>query len=376
MLNGYKMKKYSIITILFLLVLLAFATPRVESQKTFQISLPYPESLPFFKTTLNRPYTTHERYIAFILKIDKKGKIKDINAENSEDFRFLRYVEPYLKELQFTPAKIKDKKSDALINISIHIHPKIAAPDFNFPIDSTGTIIDNDLYLKSLKSNNYLLPSIESFPSVFAHFNKDASHLYPFILFRIKTDETGRVEAIEREVSTIPSLDEQIASAILYAKFKPALIKKAPRSSQFLMMVSLFPTNSFPTREWKMENYQSMKLIDKYFIRILPLEVNILSKPIPRRIPADTLGLNLLSQNFAGKISAYITIDSTGTVGRVRLSLSNKKIRDELTELIRNLSFYPGIDRQGKAIDYSGNIDFEIINATNIRINYNWLSFD
>jgi len=368
------MKRFYQLPVCLILVLIFFSSSMAEKAKTFDFTLPYPHDLPVFFSDVRKPYFTGDKIIPLKLKIDKKGKVKEIKTERPADSSFMKYTYAYLNQLSFEPALRNNKKSNAFINILLQLNPRITAPEFYFPVDSNKTIIDTDLYINSLRSNKYILPSIISYPSIFSDVKKaDSIIIYPFVMLKVKLDKNGRLEAIVDDLSTATSIKEQVESALLYAELKPAVINNKPVSTEFLLLLSIFPFISYPTPVWKLENYNDMRFVDKYFIRILPLEVDFISKPIPKRIPADIFPINLINTNEFGKPTAVITIDTTGIVKNIRFSDQNKIISKDLRKLLKDLVFYPAIDREGKAVNYNGSVSFEIINNSNIRISYNWL---
>ena len=362
------------------LILIIVVTNRIsvfanDRPQLFGFSLPYPKSIPMFSTNQQSLYFNMEKQIPITLKIDKKGKVKKIIPEKKEDSLFVKYVFNYLNNIQFEPALNHNKQVSSKLPLIIQFQPRVYTPDFYFPVNDSLIINDRDLYIKAFRVNEIEAPALISFPSFFGDLKAtDSFKIYPVILFKISLDKSGKVTNIENDLSTYPAFTEQLKSAILYAKFSSAKVKGKAVPSETYLLISFFPSNNYPTKEWSLATCQSMKLIECFQVRIFPAKVALLSKPIPKRVPATTYSSNLLPLYVGEEGSVFINIDTLGIPFIRHISKFNNLAKGKVKQFIRRMRFFPALDYQSKPQPFSGLIKISLLNDEYIRVEYIWLN--
>ncbi|MFQ5453295.1 MAG: hypothetical protein ACE5D6_03815 [Candidatus Zixiibacteriota bacterium] len=203
--------------------------------------------------------------------------------------------------------------------------------------------------------------------------SSDVVDIYPVVILKLSLDEAGKLTDISTDFSTYPSYDMQLMSAALYAEFSPAQLNGQAFSSEAYLVISFFPLNTYPTKPWSVSDYNDMKLIEKYQVRLIPKKVGLLSKPIPKRIPADSYQHSIIKTYLGNPVSVSLMIDSTGRVSIRRISKANQAVRLGLKKIIGKAKFFPALDYHSRPKPFSGLIQFEPFNNMYIRIKYNWM---
>jgi len=341
----------------------------------FELALPYPNVIPKLVTESNLPYYTLERLIPVILDIDRKGCVTGVAAENLSDSSFANYTQLWLKSIEFEPATFKGKEVQSYLPIIMQFRPKVRLPDLFFPLDTSRSITDADLYFKAFGLNDIRPPQLVQFPSYFCDIkSSDTSVIFKYILTKVTLDESGQVTDVVEVSSTYPAFTQQVMSAILWAKFSPTEVRGTPQPSKCFILVSFFPQISYPTRVWQQDNYDSLYLLERFRVRLLPDTVGLMTKPLPAKLSGSEFTLSGRHTAYRNQVSAFISVDVTGSASLRRMSKTGKEVQLAVRELIgRRLRFYPAMDYQGNPQRFSGLVTFIFKASPKIRMEYNWL---
>ncbi len=335
--------------------------------------VPFPKEIPAFEPPRRLLSLNTERIVCILVQLDSGGKISALSPEDPADSGQAAYVEGFLRELSLEPAMMNGQKVASVLPVMFQFRPGAVIPQVQFPEDESGRINDADLYWKTFALNGIGSPGVVTFPSYFAlSASTTEPAVYPFVLVRLQLDDSGRLLGSEKVRSTCRGFDEQIMSALLYAKFSPAVVNGESIASTPFLLVSLFPQMDYPTAVWNREHYDQLSLLNKLSLRMLPDTVGLMSKAIPLRIPPDRYPLGR-SRSAHDRLSAYMQVDTLGKARLVRCSRVPRATVETVRRIIGNLRFAPALDYDGRARRFHGLVHLHYTGSTDVRIVYDWL---
>lgn len=345
----------------------------------FELAPAYPSTsgTPKLVMESNLPYFRFERLVTVVLGIDNEGRVTSVAAEESSDSAFAGYAQAWIESMRFEPATFKGKEVPSHLPVFLQFRPRVRLPDISFPIDSTGVIVDADLYFKTFALNEIRVPQLEEFPRYFCDLKvTDSSVVFKYVLARVGLDESGRVTDIEKVSSNYPAFSRQVMSAILWARFSPAVVQGSPVPAECFVLVSFFPRINYPTRVWQRSDLDSLGPLARFRIRLLPDTVGLMSKPLPVRMSGDEFTLAGKYAAFRDTVSAALSVDTTGRATLRRFTKAGEGMQQAVYELGGRLRFFPALDYQGRPHRFSGLVSFIFQGSPKIRIVYHWLPMD
>ncbi|KAA3631524.1 MAG: hypothetical protein DWP97_12820 [Calditrichaeota bacterium] len=337
----------------------------------FSFIPPVPQNRPDFSASVRKPFVDGYKHMSVILEIDKKGRVKSVKPEIKADTLYAEFVSDYLRSFEFSPALKEGKKVKSVLPVLVHLSKKIAVPDVDFPLTEHAS--NANLLRYSYELNRILLPKIVSFPSYFTEISPTDSLLYKFQLYSLEIDKSGKLIGIEKVMSTNPSFDGQIESAMLYASFSPCLQKSKGKNSSCYMKISYFPTIQYPTFPYDSTHYENLSQLKQRRLEILPVSVKLLSEPLPKTIPDHLYPISNIQYAVHSAVEAYVHIDTLGKISLMRTDAKVKDEKESVRRICKNLRLYPALDINGNPVDFYGYLRFERFEQNYIRISYLWL---
>jgi len=363
--------------ILPLSVCIGIKTAAGPSHFEFAPAYPSASGRPKLVMESNLPYYRIEQLVAVILDIDKEGRVTSVAAESSSDSAFAGYAQAWMKSIKFEPATFKGKEIPSHLPVILQFRPRVRLPDIHFPIDSVGAIIDADLYFKTFALNDIRVPQLEEFPRYFCDLKvTDSSIVFKYVLARVALDESGRVTDVEKVSSNYPAFTRQVMSAILWARFSPAVVQGSPVPAECFVLVSFFPQINYPTRVWQRSDLDSLGPLSRFRIRLLPDTVGLMSKPLPAKMPGDEFTLAGKHAFYRDTVSVALSVDTTGRISLRRFTKGGEAMQQAVYKLGARLRFFPALDYQGHPHRFSGLVSFIFQGSPKIRIVYHWLPMD
>jgi hypothetical protein len=368
-------KSAAILSLLPAVLLLAFFDASASDRPSlFGLAVPYPHESPELVAPIKLPYYRIETVVPAVLEIDKKGKVTSITPQNSADTPFTNYANEWLTSFTFEPATFEGEKVSSRLPLNLQFQPRVRLPDVHFPIDSSGNVVNADLYFKAFGMNGIEMPRVEEFPTYFCDVQRsDTSVAYPYVLVSIQLDDSGQVLNTEPVRSTIPACQTQIMSAILWAKFSPAVVRGTPTSTPCYLLISFFPHLHYPTRVWQRSAPDSLSLLERYRVRLLPDTVGLMAAPLPSWSSGYEFSFRGYNSAIRDTISAALYIDTTGQARLERFGSLTEEARRTIRDVTSHLEFYPALDYQGKPHRYFGLVSFIFQASSKIRIVCHWL---
>jgi hypothetical protein len=150
-------------------------------------------------------------------------------------------------------------------------------------------------------------------------------------------------------------------------------VRGSPVPAECFVLVSFFPQINYPTRAWQRSDLDSLGLLARFRIRLLPDTVGSMSKPLPAKMPGDEFTLAGKHAAFRDTVSAVLSVDTTGRVSLRRFTKAREGLQKAVYELGARLRFFPALDYQGHPQRFSGLVSFIFQGSPKIRIVYHWL---
>ncbi len=313
-----------------------------------------------------------EAVLKLELVIEKDGTVKKLSGPRT-DSTVVNYGRGYLESLKFAPAQANGKLIKSTLPVNMRIQPGVSVPDFYFPVDTNGNVADLDLFVDATKLLGVEPPRVLSFPSYSCDLQSmDSMIVYPYVLLHIELDKSGKTIGARIDTSTFQSFAQQILSAVRYATFEPARVKNKKISSEAYLLVSFFPQVSYPNRGWSADTSWHAGLLERSQVRLLPVKLGLMSKPLPRRVPGDSYPLSRAPLLY-GRISASLEVDSLGYTTSWRLSKLGPRERKQAIALVKTIRFFPAVNFDGTTKPFNGLTYLSPEDNTIIRINFDWL---
>ncbi len=373
--NKRKKTKFMKKNILLIVVFCCLITiGHAESVSLYGFTPASVDSLPGFQPK-NKPRQLNEiEFITFVAKIDKKGKLKSIKCVDEKDSLFLKYIDSYMHGLTFQPATVKNKKKKSVLPFQVLFANRVNSPQFFFPLEQDTLVQDYELFENACSLNEIQLPKVLMFPSYFANVNvMDSSNRYPFIIEKISLKE-NKVTAIENDMSTYDPFIQQIQSAILYAEFSQAKMKKKLQDNPMYLMVSFFPQLSYPVAPFNGNQYDSTQLLNNYRVRFISKFSTLLSEPLPKSSNASRYSRKLLGSMLMNPINTLVRIDTLGRAVALISGTKNNQLSKSVQELISRLRFFPALNYENELVEFKGIIRIEPFDELDVRISYLWFN--
>lgn len=366
----------SYLSIMAIVIVLIAGSVSAQSQRItlYDFAPPYVQSMPKFVGEGRPPMLQHETSIAIQLEVDADGAVTNVSMDPSAHERMADYIDPYLKQLQFTPALFQGQKAPSILPMEVYLWPGDRWPIFTFPVDSLGHLNNRPLYDRCLELNDISLPRVIRFESYFAMPNTDTTTgSYRYALYAIDLDSSGVVLERRILVTTYPVYDEQVKTAILWGEFAPAVQKGRSIPSTLYLMVSFFGAAAYPTPLWPPDPDSVSNRLEFLRIQNFADQSGLMALPLPQRLPSNIYPLGRDPVLQRDTVSVRIQIDSLGRCRFMGSAKTHKEIRIALRQIVPKIKFYPALDFSGRPQNYSGRAFFEFTGEANVRVRWTWL---
>ncbi|MCP4544449.1 MAG: hypothetical protein GY832_45640, partial [Chloroflexi bacterium] len=189
-----------------------------------------------------------EQVIPVALTIDVSGRILGMTAMDVVDSAYLNRYGVFLEQYVFEPGLIDGAVSPMSLLVELQIGSVTAKPIIRFPVDPNRDIRDGDLYWRALAVLGVDVPTLVRFPSYNYEFKTVYRwRRYPFKVYRVDLDSTGKVLGNEIVLETGPEFSRQIQSAIHWGEYAPLRVNGRAVASSSFLVVSLYPMVDYPS---------------------------------------------------------------------------------------------------------------------------------
>jgi hypothetical protein len=319
-----------------------------------------------------------EDQLLFFLSI--KGLVDSVTFTPGSDSERTGGVANSLKALRFNPARLKNKAIPFVLPARLISGRRFRQPraTLYMPYNPGSGIKDRPLLERALELNGFALPGVNLFPSYFCHFTANQSNAkYPFAIFKITLDSSGHPRNFSELLSTNKSFSRTVATAILYASFRPAAYNGKPVPSILFLIFRFFDRIEYPTTSWPPSDSAGADYPLEY-ARIDPCLYldSIINPPLPLNTPGGEFTFDLESM-ANDTISAFVKIDTLGNIAAMIFDAPDfyPPVGDG-KKILRKLRFFPGRNIRDSLLFYDGKVTLAFDGSRNIRIWTDWLRFD
>ncbi len=345
-----------------------------DRPELYQFAPSYPKHLPPFASDVNTPMLQKEAFGTMHLHVDEQGLVHQLTTDSTGHSGLIKYVDNYLCSIEFVPALFRGREVSSVLPVEVRLRAGDRRPRFEFPIDSTGSPGDGRLYFATFPLNDITLPGVVRFPSYYGTPHQDTlDETYPYLLMAVDLDSSGRYLDSRMIVSTCPTFERQLLTALLWAEFKSATVKGKATASAMYLLVSFFGSVAYPTTSWPPVSSDTANLLERLRIRTSADSVGLLTPALPKRHPHDTYPLGADHPFRRDTVIALIEIDTSGHARFLNCGQTHWELRLALREAVHNSGFYPALDFEGKPRKFKGSAAYEFNGTPNVRIRYHWL---
>lgn len=166
---------------------------------------------------------------------------------------------------------------------------------------------------------------------------------------------------------------DQLVNATAWATYQPAKMGGKPLASTNFLLVTFYPTISYPTKPLVAAKPDTSTWHRKYLLQMLPDTLGVMTEPVPRA-PTST---NLLATVPPGQARRTFVIpcgvDSAGFLHLKAPYADSSGIPRLCAEIAKLVRLYPALDYRGGPKPFEGYVEITTLNQTNVRIRYLWL---
>lgn len=360
---------------LLLLAVHATAAPVAAERSSYEgFALPIPKELP-------APLPSDSLYIGFVqplneltMTIDDSGRVSSFMTAKMVTSRWRSAMRAYLDRLRFEPGSEQRKALSCQIPGRFVVSRVDSSVALELPLDTAGRILDVTLYSKGLQLNGITLPAVEKFPWYHAAFPAaDSNRVLRFCLAKVDFNGKGRATSIAKVSTDYTNFDDQLLTAINYAKFTSGMMLDSTPIRSGYLLITLFPTTRYPTLPWTKERIDSLDLHDRLAIRMLPDAQSVMIPPLPLSRTEIVIGSGLPEQFRSAPLAVKIRVNEFG-LSRVSVDAGNQSGLYSLAMALENqLKFYPAVGFDGKRIAFDGWLLIRSESVSTVRISFVWL---
>ncbi len=342
----------------------------------YGLSLPYPLWLPEFTADSAVTVSQVEKLIPLRLLIDAEGRVTGQEAQTTSDSACAAYYREYLSAVRFEPGLKDGRPAPMELRTLLQMGAVGSRPHLRFPVEPNRAIVLPDLYSETLALNGVQTASMVSFPSYYYDAQEgEGWRRYPFDIFKVELDSSGDVTAAEVVRTTMPRFTDHIRSAIHWGEYMPLRIDGQARASANYLVVSLYPTVSYPTTSIDRSAGGPATLWDTWRVRLVPDTSGLLAGPIPKQDWSGRIKEAFFSGFTDSLVSGRIAVDSAGAGRITGITTDFWKSRRVFNVKSHELRFFPAVGFDGTAYSFEGLIYLKYLDESNIRIWFNWIPF-
>ena len=350
------------------------ARPAENRPVTLGVALAFPVSVNFNVPRAATEGLQFDILVPIEFYVSAQGKVLDVKGTLADDTTILRLIDSSLRNLVFEPGQIDSINCNQLIPAEILLRPNSTSAGVRTPINDSGRIENQDLYLAGLAANGVTPPSLLHLAPVFlAHPGKDTLKELPYALIRIDLDAQGRQQQVKSIRSTLAGFTSELESAFNWAQFAPAKKEKRELEATIYAVVVYHPHVRYPTLPVTPVLRDSLSNVESRLIRLVTNFDGVMIPPLPRSGNGDSISISRSKVKSFGLISLWCHIDTSAQVWFKRVSSSGREASLACREVLSELKFLPAIDFEGRRVEFDGLIYLDFVGSGNIRIYADWL---
>jgi hypothetical protein len=362
--------------LLLLALLAACATPSVFAERptTLGVILAAPTSQTLSAAAIRQYWLPHELRIPILFSVDTGGAVRSIKPEFPDDTTVVRFLDSALRAVTFVAGRRGEVSDSQIVRAQLFVFPGAISAKLVTPVDDSGHVTDQDLYVGVLRDNGVKIPAIKSLaPFPFTMKRRDTITRLPLVLLKVSIDATGKLTDIQTVCSTIPGLTSQMMSVFTWATFTPAMVGKRSVPADSWVVVAFHPEARYPTRPIGAPSKDTASYIETQLLRVIADTTGAMIPPLPVHLNAREFRIDEALGRQLGLISLNCLVDTSGVPVLSRLSNSTKLANSLCMSVLSKVRFYPALDAHGHPIKFSGIIYMLFNGSANIRVQYDWL---
>jgi hypothetical protein len=312
--------------------------------------------------------------VRLFLTIDSSGRVSGVEPGCVMTIDRLNGLRSYFSRVKFDAAR----KGKHAVRSRILVDAVLSSDTSSFVVcypESDNSISEGRvLSMESLRLNDIFPAEWKGFPSFHATLSAaDTSAILRYALIALDLDAKGKVTRTEMVNTNYPVFAHQVEIAANWGSYLPAKVKRKAVASTNFLLVSFFPTISYPTPPLEASRMDTSSWHQRYLLQLLPDSVGFMTVPVPHgpsavdhhaEVPPSLARRTMVMRclvDTVGKATLYaIGKDSVGTAQFCR----------KMGEQIR---FFPATDFSGHARPFAGLVELANPSETIIRIRYLWL---
>lgn len=355
-----------------------------ETALTKELCPPYPVAFEQKEIVGMRPFLKYGVETIMYLEFDSTGTVSKISSQLPRYQGYAAYLRQYFKQYKF------NCESDGTYPVlPVEISLPFDSSDFTvrWPLggkNEEGQFIqtpvnkkacDNILYTIFLEINNRNLPEIKIFPSYYAPlYDTDTLFVSPQLSYRLLVSDDGTVKRISpaADGNSFKQYEHQLASAIRFAEFQPALIDSSAIETEALLSVAFYPSIAYPTVPYKAGETDSYDIYFRNSLKVLPWYSGLIRRPLLRH---ETSFSQAALEYLPDTIAIRVGIDSMGYTTLMHMPDIDSTYQKLFRRNINKLRFWPALLADGRGTYFEGMLHLQPSDSTSIRITPAWLMY-
>ncbi len=312
--------------------------------------------------------------LRFWLTIDTAGAVANVAPTTAIGSDQLQQIQRFFTRFHFEPGRRHDSALSCRVIVELSLSTDSAFSRVRFPVSSDTQVSVQDLYLTSLGGNSVQVAAWKRFPWFHATVSSvDTTPIPRFALIRVDLGVKGGLTRKELVATNYPGFGGQLVNAAGWAGYQPAKVGGKPVASSNFLLVTFYPSISYPTKPLLAAKPDSSTWHRKYLLRMLPDSSGYMSEPIPRAPSTGSLQIPVSPKQSRKSFIFECEVDSSGVVHLKSPLADTTGVPTLGAAVAKSLRFYPALDFAGRPKSFEGYAEVSTLNRTNVRIRFLWL---
>jgi hypothetical protein len=308
------------------------------------------------------------------LDISNTGEVSNVRLTEVLSESKARLIRKLFSSVRFTPCVKSDTAVDCRIPVRLLVGADSSDSFVSMPLGPDSCVEDVYLYAKAVRSVGLQPPELKRFPWFHATFPEhDSLNILPYALIGLKVGVRGEIRERSLVSSNFENYARQVLNATTWGKYRPAKWNDRAISSTGFLLISFFPTLSYPTVPYPAKKPDSLSYHSRLMVRFLADTAGLITVPIPREAAPGNFHIPAPPEFQAKTLTIRCFIDSCGISRMTNGSSESQAAKLFLKSLSSQIRFYPAMDVAGHCRSFNGIAKVTIDTEAIVRIEYLWL---
>ncbi len=323
----------------------------------------------------NRLLSFADSLVPLMLELNRYGKVRYTVALNPEDSLFARVAMDNFSGEQFYPGMIGNNARRMKFAAVMIVRAGKTKHRLKFGIDADSLIRNYSIFEATLRANNLSSVKLENFPSYFCNYKiSDSLPVTHYLLTKVEFDKKGRPLKIEKINSSGSQFEQELSSAINWAKYSPAKKRGIAQKGTSYVLVTLFPEVTYPAKVRTDSTLAESYYFEKYRIQLFGSRPELILPPIPKNLNYNNISIVNYPAPDSGRVSLLVIIDTLGQTNLLSSGRIGHTDRYAVKSVVSRVRFYPAKNFDGLLVSFRGILDLETNGSTYVRILPRWLN--